>query len=137
MFKNVINKKLEEDNVYKIDNQYVITGKGEKWNEARNEIEDLYSQWIGACEMLGQSEDEILSRISKAQIYKETGDLTNYYFYDKRGIIGEPFTIKSNDVEGYTDLLLLLMFISSKLEGDAGNQLRQFVNTEYKSLEGF
>ena len=54
-------KELLKDNVIKISGgQYIITGKGDSWNDVKNEIEDIYKSWISSCELLGQGENWIL-----------------------------------------------------------------------------
>lgn len=122
-------KELSKDNIYKMNNQYVITGKGESWREATDEIEMLYNAWINACELLGQGEEEIISRINKGEIYKEEApDQVAYYFIDRKGIIGEPL------ITGYgeekIDAILLLLYISSKLSDDAQVRIRDFIKKE-------
>ena len=129
---NIIRKRMDEDNIYKINGQYVVTGKGDSWNKAKNEIEDLYSLWMESNEELGQSEAEVISRIEKSQIVKEEGEFLNYYFVDGKGIVGNPFTFRADDKKGYVDLLLLLMFMSSKVDDRTKGKMHKFVNTEFR-----
>lgn len=127
----MFSKELKKDKAYKINGQYVITGKGDSWNDAKDEIEKLYNSWIESCELLGQGEDEIISRINGSEIVKETeNDMINYYFIDKKGIIGEPLIIKADNEEQQLNLYLLLLLISSKLESNIKEQIRAFVKQE-------
>lgn len=127
----MFSKELKKDKAYKINGQYVITGKGDSWNDAKDEIEKLYNSWIETCELLGQGEDEIISRINESEIVKEIeNDMINYYFIDKKGIIGEPLIIKANNEEQQLNLYLLLLLISSKLESNIKEQIRTFVKQE-------
>ena len=42
-------KELSKDNVIKMSGgQYIITGKGDSWNEVKDEIEDIYKSWISS-----------------------------------------------------------------------------------------
>lgn len=127
----MFSKELKKDKAYKINGQYVITGKGDSWNDAKDEIEKLYNSWIESCELLGQGEDEIISRINGSKIVKEVeNDMINYYFIDKKGIIGEPLIIKAYNEEQQLNLYLLLLLISSKLESNIKEQIRTFVKQE-------
>lgn len=127
----MFSKELKKDKAYKINGQYVITGKGDSWNDAKDEIEKLYNSWIESCELLGQGEDEIISRINGSKIVKDVeNDMINYYFIDKKGIIGEPLIIKACNEEQQLNLYLLLLLISSKLESNIKEQIRTFVKQE-------
>lgn len=127
----MFSKELKKDKAYKINGQYVVTGKGDSWNDAKDEIEKLYNSWIETCELLGQGEDEIISRINGSEIVKEVeNDMINYYFIDKKGIIGEPLIIKADNEEQQLNLYLLLLLISSKLESNIKEQIRTFVKQE-------
>lgn len=131
VMQKMFSKELKKDKAYKINGQYVITGKGDSWNDAKDEIEKLYNSWIESCELLGQGEDEIISRINGSEIVKETeNDMINYYFIDKKGIIGEPLIIKADNEEQQLNLYLLLLLISSKLESNIKEQIRAFVKQE-------
>lgn len=126
-FFDVVNK----DNVYKMNGQYVITGKGDSWNQAKKEIDDLYKSWIFACELLGQGEDEVISRIDRSEIIAELEDgKRHYYFVDKKGIIGEPFIIDPSDEEQKLNLHLMLLYISSKVNDATKQLIRNFVKHE-------
>ena len=125
-------KELSKDNVIKMSGgQYIITGKGDSWNEVKNEIEDIYKSWISSCELLGQGEEELLSRIDKAKLIKdvEAGKI-GYYFLDKKGIIGQPFIISQDDEEQRVNLYLLLLFITSKLSDHTKDYLLEFIKKE-------
>jgi len=131
MFRNKFNEELHEDNVYKMDKQYVITGKGKTWNQAKEEIDNLYASWISSCESLGQSEGEILSRIEKSEIFKELENgKARYYFVDDISIIGQPFIINTAEEEQKLNLFLLLLYISSKLSDDSKYRIREYVRAE-------
>ena len=125
-------KELLKDNVIKISGgQYIITGKGDSWNDVKNEIEDIYKSWISSCELLGQGEEELLSRIDKSKIIKDVeAGKTGYYFLDKKGIIGQPFIIAQSDEEQRVNLYLLLLFISSKLSDHTKDYLLEFIKKE-------
>ena len=125
-------KELSKDNVIKMfGGQYIITGKGDSWNEVKDEIEDIYKSWISSCELLGQGEEELLSRIDKSKLIKdvEAGKI-GYYFLDKKGIIGQPFIIAQSDEEQRVNLFLLLLFISSKLSDHTKDYLLEFIKKE-------
>lgn len=129
--KKMFYNELKKDNVYKSQGQYIITGKGTSWNNAKADIEAIYKSWIESCELLGQGEDEVISRINKAEIsYDFDGSKNTFYFTDRKGIIGEPL-ICSNTDEEKTDFFLFLLYISSKLSDEAKNKLRCFVKIQY------
>lgn len=125
-------KELSKDNVIKMSGgQYIITGKGDSWNEVKDEIEDIYKSWISSCELLGQGEEELLSRIDKSKLIKdvEAGKI-GYYFLDKKGIIGQPFIVSHDDEEQRVNLYLLLLFITSKLSDHTKDYLLEFIKKE-------
>ena len=122
---------INKDNVYKMNGQYVITGKGDSWNQAKSEIDNLYYSWIAACELLGQGEEEVISRIDKSELVNEfENDRSIYYFIDRKGIVGEPLIIDPNDEEQKMNLFLMLLYISSKLSDDAKNRIREYVKSK-------
>ena len=125
-------KELSKDNVIKMSGgQYIIIGKGDSWNEVKEEIEDIYKSWISSCELLGQGEEELLSRIDKSKIIKDVeAGKTGYYFLDKKGIIGQPIIIAQDDEEQRVNLYLLLLFISSKLSEHTKDYLLEFIKKE-------
>ena len=125
-------KELSKDNVIKMSGgQYIITGKGDSWNEVKDEIENIYISWIRSCELLGQGEEELLSRIDKSKLIKDVeAGKTGYYFLDKKGIIGQPFIIAQGDEEQRVNLYLLLLFISSKLSDNTKDYLLEFIKKE-------
>ncbi len=126
---------IKKDNVYKMGDQYVITGKGQKWNEAKNDIEELYKSWIEACAEIGMDEDHIIERLDNAELCKEAnGNEVVYYFSDSESVVGQPFVLREEQMEeNKVDLLLLLLFISSKLKDASKNKIRNFVKLEYVS----
>ena len=126
---------IKKDNVYKMGGQYVITGKGDKWNAAKNEIEELYLSWIQSCNEIGLEEHIILERLESSELCKEDdNNEIKYFFSDNDGIVGMPFILGNmNFEENKTDLLLLLLYISSKLQDSAKNRVRDFVKLEYAS----
>ena len=125
-------KELSKDHVIKMSGgQYIITGKGDSWNEVKDEIEDIYKSWISSCELLGQGEEELLSRIDKSKIIKDVeAGKTGYFFLDKKGIIGQPIIIAQDDEEQRVNLYLLLLFISSKLSEHTKDYLLEFIKKE-------
>lgn len=131
MFQNRFYEELNKDNVYKMDGQYVFTGKGESWNQAKEEIDNLYLSWIDSCESLGQSEEEVLSRIERSEIFKEMENgRAHYYFVDGKGIVGQPFIIDAENEEQKADLFLLLLYVSSKLSDDSRWRINEYVRCE-------
>ena len=131
MMEKKFKEELCKDNVFNVNGQYIITGKGDTWNEAKSEIDELYNAWMFACKLSGQEENEIISRINYAEIQKRIeGTKYYYYFVDDEGVIGEPIIVAFNNEEQKIDFLLLLLYISSKVNDNAKIYIKEFIKTE-------
>ncbi|GEM_PF-4960265 len=133
-----IERELAKNKVHKISNQYVLTGKGEDWNEVKNEVEEIYDAWIISCVEFNQTEADILARINSEKFdiakekYPDRGVV--YFFCDENGVIGNPFILQDSKEESSEDVLnifLLLMFISSKVSENSKKKIQDFVKAEY------